>query len=313
MRSFSFIPPDTKLDFVKQRFIFLAISAVIVFGSMGSYFTKGLNFGIDFKGGLLIEIRTPEELDLSALRTELNNLDLGDVKLQGSDDPRDIMIRIESQPGGEEAQSAALEKIKASIGSNVEYRRIETVGPKVSETLIKNGFTALIFALLAMLVYIWLRFEWQYGLCAILAQIHDCISIIGLYAILGLEFNETAIIAILTTAGYSINDTVVIYDRIRENLRKFKKMPMPELINMSINQTLSRTSLTSFTTLLALCGLYFFGGQVIQNFTLPIICGIIVGTYSSICFASILLLYFKLPNMSNNTRAEEAAYTNSHK
>lgn len=270
------------------------ISITIVVGSLGGFLINGLNYGIDFRGGFLIEVRTPEPTDLGVLRAQLSELRLGDVKLQSLDSDRDIMIRVERQKGDEKEQTQAISKIKAVLGDTVTYRRVDTVGPKVSEELKRNGLMAIAFALLAMLIYIWFRFEWQFGLCALIALTHDCISIIGLYAFVPmLEFNETAIIAILTTAGYSINDTVVIYDRVRENLRKYKKAPIAEVVNRSINDTLSRTVMTSLTTLLALFALYLFGGDVIATFSLPIIVGIAVGTYSSICLASLLLVYFK--------------------
>jgi len=288
------VPPGTTFDFVKRRFIAFTISTVIVLGSLGAFAISGLNYGVDFKGGFLLEVRTPEAADIAGMRDKISALDIGDVKLQEFGSDRDVVIRVERQPGDEDAQTGAIAQIKGVLGENVEYRRVDTVGPKVSEELKRNAILAIAFALMAMLVYIWLRFEWQFGVCAILALTHDCISIIGLYALTPLEFNETAIIAILTTAGYSINDTVVIYDRVRENMRKFKKTPMPELINRSINDTLSRTTLTSLTTLFALGALYWFGGTVIETFTLPIICGVAIGTYSSICLASLLLLYFKI-------------------
>lgn len=295
MALLTLIPHNTKIDFVRLRFVTLTISALIVLMSIGGVMFKGLNYGVDFKGGFLIEIRTQEPANLSQLRTDLGQLGLGDIKLQEFGSPNDVMIRIERQPGGEQAQNDAIKRVRETLGDNVDYRRVDSVGPKVSESLTRNGIMAVALALAAMLVYIWFRFEWQFGLCAILALTHDCISILGLYVFTGLEFNETAIIAVLTTAGYSINDTVVIYDRIRENLRKYKKRGFPELINLSINETLSRSVLTAFTTLLALCSLYYFGGAVIESFTLPIICGISVGTYSSICLASILLLKFTPP------------------
>lgn len=292
MAIINFIPQNTQIDFIKHRFILLFITAVIVLGSIGAFFVKGLNYGIDFKGGFVIEVRTPEKADLAKLRSDLNALNIGDVKLQDAGTDRDVLIRIERQPGDDKAQNATIDRVRATLGNKVEYRRVETVGPKVSETLKKNGTMAVVLALLAMMVYVWFRFEWQFGVVAVWAQINDCLSIIGLYALTGLDFNETALIAILTTAGYSINDTVVIYDRIRENLRRYKKMPLAELINKSTNQTLSRTILTSSTTLLSLFAMYYFGGPVIEAFTLPIICGVAVGTFSSICFASIMLLYF---------------------
>lgn len=294
MRGLRLIPYNTNIDFVgKKKFIFL-ISLVIILGSLFSVFIDGINFGIDFKGGFLIEARTQDPVDFASLRQRLEALDLGDVKLQEFGSDRDIMIRIEQQPGGEKAQNKALEKIKQTLGDKVNYRRVETVGPKVSQDLIRNAIQALLWALGGMLIYVWFRFEWQFSVCAIVALAHDTLAILGLYGLTNLEFNETAIIAILTTIGYSVNDTVVIYDRIRENLRKFKKAPMGEVINQSINDTLTRTALTSTTTLLALLCLYFFGGSVVASFILPIIVGVMVGTYSSICLASLLLLYFKI-------------------
>ena len=288
------IPYNTNVDMVKYRFVFYAISLVIVLGSIGAYFTKGLNYGVDFKGGFVIEIRTPQPADLGKMRQQLDAMNLGGVKLQEFGSPNDVMIRVERQPGGDEAQMLAMNKIKAELGKDVEYRKIDTVGPTVSSELKKNAWISIILATIAMLIYISFRFEWQYGVAAIIALIQDCIAVIGLYAISGLEYNETAIIAILTTAGYSINDTVVIYDRIRENMRKYKKMEIRELINKSINETFSRTIYTSTTTLIAIICLYYFGGSVISSFSLPIMAGIIVGTYSSICVASMFLLFFDL-------------------
>jgi preprotein translocase SecF subunit len=287
------VPANTKIDFVRMRYAAFAFSIIVIAGSLLALATEGLNYGIDFRGGFLIEIRTPQVADIALLRTSLSALNLGEVKLQEAGGPRDVMIRIEKQKGGDEAQQEALTKIKAALGKDVEYRRIETVGPKVSEDLINNGLIAVGLAMLAMLVYIWFRYEWQFGVCGVLALLHDCLAILGLYAVSPLEFNETSLIAILTTLGYSINDTVVIYDRLRENFRKYKKMPLPELLNLSMNETLSRTTLTVATTLLSLLALYLFGGKIIAEFSLPIIFGITFGTYSSIFISSLLLLYFK--------------------
>ena len=294
IRGLQLVPNNTNLDFSGKRYITYALALMIVIGSLGSLVFKQLNLGIDFKGGLLIEIRTPEKADIASLRSKLNNLDLGDVKLQDFGTDQDILIRVEKQEGGEKAQGQALKKIKEALDDDVEYRRIETVGGKVSDTLIQNGIWAICFAMIGMLVYIWIRFEWQYGVCGILALVHDAIAVMGFYAISGFEFNETAFAALLTTIGYSINDTVVIYDRMREYLRKYKTTPILELINMSINSTLSRTVFTSGSTLLALFALYFFGGPVIENFSMPIIVGVIAGTFSSICLSLNLLLFFDL-------------------
>lgn len=285
------IPYNTNYDFVGKKNIIFSILTAITLLCLGSVFFHGFNYGIDFKGGLLLDIRTPEPADLGKLRSDLSGLVHGEVTLQEFGSSNDVLIRVERQPGGDEAQLAALAKIKEKIGTNVDYRSVVTVGPKVSEDLIRNGIYAVIWSLVAMLVYVWFRFEWQFGVCAVITLAHDAIIVLGLFSIFQLEFNETAIIAVLITITYSINDTVVIYDRIRENLRKFKKMPMAELVNHSINETLSRTILTSTTTLLSLLGLYFFGGPVIAAFSLPIIVGISAGTISSITISAPLLLF----------------------
>ncbi len=293
------IPYDTKFDFVgKKNFIF-GILIVIAVLCLGSMFFQGFNYGIDFKGGLLLEVRTPQPADVSKLRSDLSGVVEGEVTLQEFGSPNDILIRVERQPGGDEGQLVALNKVKEKLGSQMDYRRVETVGPKVSEDLIWNGIYAVFWALIAMLGYIWFRFEWQFGICSLITLAHDALIVLGLFSLFQLEFNETAIIAVLITVTYSINDTVVIYDRIRENLRKYKKMPLPELINHSINETLSRTILTSTTTLLSLFGLYFFGGPVIAAFSLPIIVGIGAGTISSITVSAPLLL-------QTNLRADKA-------
>ncbi|HBN22630.1 MAG TPA: protein translocase subunit SecF, partial [Holosporales bacterium] len=260
MRGLQLVPYDTKIDFSGRRFLAYGLAIAIIIVSFTALFTKGLNYGIDFKGGLLIEIRTPEKADIAGLRSTLNDLGLGEVKLQDFGTDRDVLIRIEQQDGGEKAQVVALQMVKSTLGDKVDYRRVETVGAKVSADLIKNGIMAVIFAMVGMLIYIWIRFEWEYGVCGILALAHDAIAVLGFYAISGFEFNETAFAALLTTVGYSINDTVVIYDRLREDLRKFKTTPLGELVNLSANGTLSRTVLTSGSTLLALFALYIFGG-----------------------------------------------------
>lgn len=295
MAAINFIPHNTKIDFVGKRFISFAISLFIIFGTFFElWFRDGLNYGIDFKGGLVVEIRTEGPADLAGLRAQVSDVVEGDASVQEFGSPSDVLIRVEQQPGGERGQMAALEKIKDVIGQNVDYRRVETVGPKVSEDLLNNGIWAIICSLLAMLGYIWFRFEWQFGVCALAALVHDCIAILGLFAVFNLEFNEVAIIAILLTATYSINDTVVVYDRVRENLRKFKRMSFTEIINQSLNDTLSRTVLTAATTLMAILALYFFGGPVIASFSLPILVGIAAGTFSSIFVAAPLLLFFSV-------------------
>lgn len=288
------LPENTNVPFIRWRYITYGLSAIMILATLFCFLTKGLNLGVDFKGGILVEMKSQNPIDLADMRQSLNELDLGDVALQEFGSNTDVLIRVEHQDGGEKGQLAAIEKIKKCLGPTFESRRIETVGPKIGDELVSNGWQAILWCLLAMLVYVWLRFEWQFGLCAIIALIHDTIGVFGLYAIFGIEFNLTAIVAILTTLGYSINDTVVIYDRIRENLRKSTKTPIPDVLNMSINETLSRTILTSGSTLMALFALYFFGGEVIANYSLPIIAGVLIGTYSSICLSAPLLLGFNL-------------------
>jgi preprotein translocase subunit SecF len=294
MRLINLIPTGTKIDFLRFRkmagrsSIVLSLLALVAFGVLG------LNYGIDFRGGIMVEIRTEQAADMAGLRKNLSSLGLGEVELQEFGQPTDVLIRVERQPGGEKAQAKAVVIIKGALGDKVDYRRVEFVGPKVGAELINAGIMAVLAAMAAMLVYIWFRFEWQFGVGAVIALLHDVVLTIGIFAVLGLEFNLSIVAAILAIAGYSINDTVVVYDRVRENLRKYKSMEINALLNMSINDTLSRTMLTSITTLLALLALFFFGGQVIKGFSFAMIWGVIVGTYSSIWIAVPLLVYMKL-------------------
>ena len=294
MRGLRFIPADINISFIPKRIMFFIFSAVLITSSVGLFLTKGLNYGIDFQGGILMEVRTDKAADISVMRTTLGNLGLGEVALQEFGQPTDVLIRVQRQEGGEGAQQVAVEKVKAALGSGVDYRRTEFVGPKVSAELFWDGVMAVSLAILAILVYIWFRFEWQFGLGAIVALTHDVLSTIGIFALLGLEFNLSTVAAVLTIAGYSINDTVVVYDRVRENLRKYKKKDFGELLNESVNQTLSRTVMTSVTTLLALLALYFLGGAVIKDFSFAMIWGVIIGTYSSICLAVPMLMYLNV-------------------
>ena len=294
MRLISLVPVGTKINFLKFRKMAAVFSLFLCVASVGLFAAKGLNFGIDFRGGILLEIRTPGAADMSKLRASLGGLGLGEVQLQEFGQPTDVLIRIERQAGGEKAQLVAVEIAKKALGDEVNYRRTEFVGPKVGGELIEAGVTAVLLALGAMLVYIWFRFEWQFGVGAVIAILHDVLLTIGIFSLLGLEFNLSTVAAILTIAGYSINDTVVVYDRVRENLRKFKQMPLTELLNLSINATLSRTLLTSVTTLIALLALYLFGGEVLRGFSFAMIWGVLVGTYSSIFIAVPLLVYMNL-------------------
>jgi len=294
MRGLHLIPTDINLGFFSKRIAFFIFSAALVIASMGVLFINGLNFGIDFKGGILIEIRTEKAADISSMRGQLEGIGLGEVSLQEFGDPNEVLIRVQRQGGDEKAEQVAVDKIKAMLGEGIEYRRTEFVGPKVSAELLWDGIKAVSFAIMAILVYIWIRFEWQFGVGAVAALAHDVFSTIGIFAFFGFEFNLSTVAAILTIAGYSINDTVVVYDRVRENLRKYKKMPFPELLNKSINETLSRTVMTSVTTLLALLALYFLGGAVLRDFSFAMIWGVVIGTYSSICIAVPALMYLNV-------------------
>lgn len=301
------VPADTRINFMRLRRIAVAVSLFLGLASVALFFTKGLNYGIDFEGGILMEIRTPEPADLGELRADLSNLGLGEVQLQEFGAETDVLIRVQRQAGGEREQQAAIERIQGVLGPSVDYRRIEFVGPKVGEELIEAGVTAVLLALAAMLIYIWFRFEWQFGIGAVIALFHDIVLTIGIFSLLGLEFNLSTVAAILTIAGYSINDTVVVYDRVRENLRKYKKMDTIALLNLSLNDTLSRTALTSLTTLLALGTLFFFGGEVIKGFSFAMIWGVVVGTYSSVFIAVPILLFMKLKRGGVMVGEEEEA------
>ena len=267
-----------------MRFRKMAGSSSIAMAILSIVFflVLGLNYGIDFRGGILMEIRTPGAADIGELRSNLSGLGLGEVQLQEFGNETDVLIRIERQPGGERGQQSAVTKVREALAKGIDYRRVEA------------GIIAVLLALAAMLLYIWFRFEWQFGVGAVIALTHDVVLTIGIFALLGLEFNLSTVAAILTIAGYSINDTVVVYDRVRENLRKYKSMDLEALLNLSINDTLSRTILTSVTTLLALMALFLFGGQVIKGFSFAMIWGVIIGTYSSIWIAVPLLVYMKL-------------------
>jgi preprotein translocase subunit SecF len=309
MKPLNLIPIKPSLDFVGKRTIFFAFSILLIVASIAVFIARDLNYGIDFQGGILIEIRVDKAGKLGAMRQQLSNLGLGEVALQEFGAPTDILIRIQKQDGGEKAQQAAIDKVKNALGPGVEYRRTEFVGPKVSAELFRDGVLAVVLAIVGILIYIWFRFEWQFGVGAIIALLHDVLTTIGIFALTGIEFNLSTVAAILTIAGYSINDTVVVYDRVRENLRKYKTLSLFELLNNSINETLSRTVMTSVTTLLALLSLYILGGEVIRGFSFAMIWGVIIGTYSSVCLAVPILLYLDVnrgtSGIHNNDGAKE--------
>src|SRR6187431_1210937 len=278
---------------MRFRRISFPLSALLSIIAISLYFFHGLNFGIDFKGGTLMEVQSKVgDADLAKMRAALGALGLGEVQLQQFGAPNDVLIRIAEQPGGEAAQQEAVRKVRGALGDEVEYRRVEVVGPRVSGELLSYGVVGLMLAIFAILIYLWFRFEWQFALGAMIANVHDIVLTIGFMSVTQIDFDLTSIAALLTILGYSLNDTVVIYDRIREMLRRYKKMPMPQLLNESINSTLSRSIITHFTVTLALLALLLFGGHAIHSFTAVMIFGVVlVGTYTSIFIAAPILIY----------------------
>lgn len=302
MKGIRIFPNSMNIDFLKHRMFGLIISTIIILGTLGLLFTKGLNFGIDFTGGMMIEIQVEPAPDLTLMRENLNNLGLGNIAIQEFGSPNDILIRVPQQEGGADGQKIAEQSIRTVLGdieeSNVEFRRVEFVGPQVGKELIQAGLYAIIFSILGIMAYVTLRFEWQFGTAAIIALLHDVFAIIGFFALTQKQFDLATVAAILTIAGYSINDTVVIFDRVRENIRKYKKMSLYDLANKSLNETLSRTILTSVTTLLALLSLWLLGGAVIRGFVDALIVGVIIGTYSTIFIAMPKLLWLGVKRTS---------------
>jgi len=288
------LPIDLNLNFIGRRGLFMIFSAALMLASIGLFFTQGLNFGVDFRGGILMEVRTSGPADLSVLRSRVSGLGIGEVTLQEFGESTDVLINIAKQEGDEAEQIQAIQLVKDALGEGIEIRRQEFVGPKIGDELKEAGLLATVLALLAIGTYIWFRFEWQFGVAALVALVHDVVATVGFYSLTQIEFNLATLAAVLTIAGYSINDTVVIFDRVRETLRRFKKLSLGEVLNRAINLTLSRTVLTSVTTLLALLSLFFFGGEVIRGFTSGLIWGVVIGTYSSVGLAVPLLLLMKL-------------------
>ncbi len=293
MRLLRIVPDDTRFDFMRFRRISFPLSAALSILAIVLYFTHGLNFGIDFQGGTLIEVQAKSgQADLQAMRSTLSKLGLGEVQLQQFGGPAEGLIRIAQQPGGEATQQAAVEKVRGALGTDVDYRRIEVVGPRVSGELLYKGILGLFAAIAAILVYLWFRFEWQFALGAMIANVHDLVLTLGFMSVTQIDFDLTSIAALLTILGYSLNDTVVIYDRIREMLRRYKRLSMPDLLNISINATLSRSIVTHVTVAMSLLALLLFGGPAIHSFTATMMFGVVlVGTYTSVFIASPILIY----------------------
>ena len=288
------VPDDTKFDFMRFRRISFPISALLSIFAIYLYFFHGLNMGIDFVGGTLIEVQSKSgPADLAKMRTVLSGLGLGDIQLQQFGGPENVLIRVAQQPGGDAAQQAAIAKIRQALpDTEYTYQRVEVVGPRVSTELLAYSTIGLVLAIFAILIYLWFRFEWQFALGAMIANVHDLVLTVGYMSLMQIDFDLSSIAALLTILGYSLNDTVVIYDRIREMLRRYKRMSMPELLNVSVNSTLSRSIITHVTVTLALLALLLFGGHAIHSFVATMIFGVVlVGTYTSVFIAAPILIY----------------------
>lgn len=295
IKIFKWVTKDTSINFMKARKLTYTLSILMAILSCASIAFKGLNYGIDFSGGILMELKSENKIDVEALRTKLADVDLDEINLQSIGEAGDeVVLRAQAKDMNEKEQMAAINQIKSALGGEFEYRRVELVGPQVGDELKKAGIIASLIAVLAISAYIWFRFEWQFAVGALIGLFHDLLITVGLLSFFGFDFSLTTVAAILTLAGYSVNDTVVTYDRIRENLRKYKKMPQYDLLNKSINDIFSRTILTGFTTLFASLALLVWGGDTLRSFSFTIFWGVIIGTYSSIYVSAVFLNLFNL-------------------
>jgi preprotein translocase subunit SecF len=308
MKLLRLAPENTRFPFMRFRRVSYPFSAMLSIVSVVLFLSLGMNFGIDFSGGTLIELRALSgNADIAKLRAAARQLDIGEVEVQGFGSPADVTLRFGLQEGGDAGQGAAVSRLRQAIGDGYEVRRTEVVGPRVSAELVQSGTLGVVTAIIAVLCYLWFRFEWQFAVGAIIATMHDLLLTVGFFAVTRLEFNTTSIAAILTIIGISLNETVVVLDRIREMMRKFRKMPTDELIDLSVNAVLPRTIMTATTTLLALTALALLGGHVIRSFTLAMIWGIFVGTYSSVFICSPMLIYLGLRSETVGSEPETAA------
>jgi preprotein translocase subunit SecF len=307
MKLLRLAPENTKFPFMRFRRVSYPFSALMSIIAVLLFIFHGMNFGIDFAGGTLIEMRAKSGIaDTSMLRNLAEHLGIGDVEVQRFGNESDVTLRFGVQPGGDAAQEAAVEKIRTAVADGYAFRRTEVVGPRVSGELVQSGTLGVVVSILAVLTYLWFRFEWQFAVAAVIATMHDLLLTVGFFSLTQLEFNTTSIAAILTIVGYSLNETVVILDRIREMMRKFKRMPTAELIDTSVNAVLPRTIMTASTVLLALFSLVVFGGQVIRSFSLAMTWGVCVAVYSSIFICSPMLIYLGLRNEGRETARDES-------
>ena len=308
MLRFRLAPDNVKFGFMRFRRVSYPFSAFMSIVSVVLFLLVGLNFGIDFAGGTLFELRAKQgQADLATLRGLGDKLSLGEVEVQAFSGGNDVTVRVRLQPGGDAAQQVVVQKIREQIDKEYEVRRIEVVGPRVSGELVQSGTLGVVLSIIAVLTYLWFRYEWPLAVAAVIATMHDLLLTVGFFAITQLEFNITSIAAILTIVGLSLNETVVVLDRIREMMRKYKRLPMSEIIDLSINAVLSRTIMTSTTTLLALLALVFFGGHVIRSFSLAMMWGVIVSMYSSIFICSPILIYLNARGVMMEEASEAKA------
>jgi preprotein translocase SecF subunit len=302
-----FFPHNTRIPFMRYKGLCFGLSLLFMALSFVFFATLGFNYGVDFKGGSLIEVQAKSgAADITAMRTKLEGLGIGEVQIQSFGNDSDVLIRVEQQPGGEEAQQAAMKKVVEALGDEYTQRRIEVVGPAVSSELRTTGVIAVLASIVAIVIYVWFRFEWQFALGAVVALAHDVLVTAGIFSLFQLQFDLSIVAALLTILGYSVNDTVVVSDRIRENMRKYKKMDLNELLTISINETLSRTILTGLTAIAGILALYFFGGEVLRNFSFAMLFGILIGTYSSIFIAAPLLGYLGVKRDWSGTAGAQA-------
>jgi preprotein translocase subunit SecF len=302
------IPDGTDFKFMRFRLWSFPFSALLSIIAVVCFFALSMNFGIDFKGGTVIEMRSKTgALNIGEVRSVVDKLGFGEVEVQEFGGGGEFSMRFALQPGGDAAQQEVVKKVRAVFADKFEERRVEVVGPRVSSELVQNGTIGVLLSLFAVLVYLWFRFEWQFALAAVIATMHDLLLTIGFFAISRIEFNMTSIAAVLTIVGYSLNDTVVVFDRIREMMRKYKKMSTEDLLDLSINTTLARTVMVSFTAALALVALAFFGGTVIESFSFAMLFGVVVGTYSSIFIAAPVLIYLGLKVGQGSSAADSKA------
>ena len=305
MARLTIIPDNTNIDFVGRRWFAFAVDGLLVVATIVSLWVQGLNLGIDFTGGVVIEAASDTAVDVGSLRQKLGTLGFGEVQIQNFGTDKDVLIRVQPSAQVTGQEQAVANKIKEALGGSFRILRLEAVGPKVSGELFQSGVIATVLAILMIAVYVTVRFEWQFGIAGMVATGHDVLVAVGMYSLFQFDFNLTSVAALLLLAGYSINDTVVVFDRIRENRRKYKQLPLGDLINLSTNQTLSRTFLTSFTTALSVVPLILFGGEALFGFAATILWGIVIGTYSSIFVASCLLLYMPTIQMGQQQRSNE--------